>query len=658
MEERMEELIKILNQAGVDYYTYDNPTITDQEYDNYMRELIEIEEKNPELVRDYSPTHRVGSTIISEFNKVNHEVPMLSIADVFNEDEIIAFDERIKKEIKNPHYVCELKIDGLSVSLLYKHGKLVRGATRGDGRVGEDITHNVKTIKSVPLDLGKDIDIEVRGEIYMRKDVFESINEQRKLEDKPLLANPRNAAAGSVRQLDSKIAASRRLDTFLYHLPNAKKYDIEYQYDALNFMKKLGFAVNSNIKRAKDIKEVLNYIEEWTEKRDNLPYEIDGIVIKVDNLEEQEKLGLTAKYPKWIVAYKFPAKETLTKLKEIKLTVGRTGQVTPNAILEPVILQGSKIRKATLHNEDYIKEKDIRIRDTVAIIKAGDVIPRVEKVIKERRTGNEEEFIMPDTCPICNSKLIKKEAAYYCVNDECEKKQIEKLIHYVSRDALNIEGLGDAIIEDFYNLKYITNITDIYKLKKYRDELMELEGYGKKSIDKLLDNIELSKKASLEKFLFALGIRYVGQKTAKILAENYKNIDNIINTDYDSLYSIKDIGEVIAKSVYDYFKNDNNLKQIEKLKEYNVNMNYIDTKEESNSNFLDKTFVLTGSLEKLTRKEATSMIENVGGKVTGSVSKNTSIVVVGKDPGSKYEKAIELGITIWNEEEFINNLKK
>ncbi|MGN0973772.1 MAG: NAD-dependent DNA ligase LigA [Bacilli bacterium] len=658
MEERMEELIKILNQAGVDYYTYDNPTITDQEYDNYMRELIEIETKYPELIRDYSPTHRVGSTIISEFNKVNHEVPMLSIADVFNEDEIIAFDERIKKEIKNPHYVCELKIDGLSVSLLYKHGKLVRGATRGDGRVGEDITHNVKTIKSVPLDLGKDIDIEVRGEIYMRKDVFESINEQRKLEDKPLLANPRNAAAGSVRQLDSKIAASRRLDTFLYHLPNAKNYNIEYQYDALNFMKELGFAVNPNIRRAKDIKEVLSYIEEWTEKRDNLPYEIDGIVIKVDNLEEQEKLGLTAKYPKWIIAYKFPAKETLTKLKEIKLTVGRTGQVTPNAILEPVILQGSKIRKATLHNEDYIKEKDIRIGDTVAIIKAGDVIPRVEKVIKERRTGNEEEFIMPDTCPICNSKLIKKEAAYYCVNDECEKKQIEQLIHYVSRDALNIEGLGDAIIEDFYNLKYITNITDIYKLKKYRDELMELEGYGKKSIDKLLDNIELSKKASLEKLLFALGIRYVGQKTAKILAENYKNIDNIINTDYDSLYSIKDIGEVIAKSVYDYFKNDNNLKQIEKLKEYNVNMNYIDTKEENNSNFLDKTFVLTGSLEKLTRKEATSMIENVGGKVTGSVSKNTSIVVVGKDPGSKYEKAIELGITIWNEEEFINNLNK
>lgn len=656
MEERMEELVKLLNQAGVDYYTYDNPKITDQEYDKYMRELIELEEKYPELVKEYSPTHRVGSTIISEFNKVVHEVPMLSIADVFNEEEIIAFDERIKKEIKNPHYVCELKIDGLSVSLLYKNGKLVRGATRGDGTTGEDITHNVKTIKSVPLDLGKDIDIEVRGEIYMRKDVFEKINEQRKLENKPLLANPRNAAAGSVRQLDSKIAASRKLDTFLYHLPNAKDYDIHYQYDALNFMKNLGFVVNPNIKRASSIKEVLEYIEIWTKKRDELPYEIDGIVIKVDRLESQEKLGFTAKYPKWIVAYKFPAKETLTKLKEIKLTVGRTGQVTPNAILEPVILQGSKIRKATLHNEDYIKEKDIRIGDTVAIIKAGDVIPRVEKVIKERRTGEEKEFVMPDTCPICNSKLVKKEAAYYCVNDNCEKKQIEKLIHYVSRDALNIEGLGEAIIEDFYNLKYIISIKDIYNLKKYRDELMELEGYGAKSIDKLLDNIEDSKKQSLEKFLFALGIRYVGAKTAKILAEHYKNIDNIIETDYDTLRSIKDVGEVIAKSVYEYFHKEENIKLIEKLKSYNVNMNYIDNKQEANTNFVDKTFVLTGSLEKITRKEATSMIENVGGKVTGSVSKNTSVVVVGKDPGSKYEKAKELGITIWKEEEFINNL--
>lgn len=656
MEERMEELVNLLNQAGIDYYTYDNPKITDQEYDKYMRELIELEEKYPELVKEYSPTHRVGSTIIDEFNKVVHEVPMLSLGDVFNEDEIIAFDERIRKEIKNPHYVCELKIDGLAISLLYKNGKLIRGATRGDGTTGEDVTHNVKTVKDVPLDLGQDIDIEVRGELYMRKDVFQRLNEERQREGKALLANPRNAAAGSVRQLDSKVAANRSLNTFLYHLPQADKYNITSHFETLEFMKKLGFVVNPNIKRVKSIKEVLEYIAYWTEKREGLPYEIDGIVIKLDDLEEQKKLGFTAKYPRWAIAYKFPAQETLTKLQDIKLTVGRTGQVTPNAILEPTILQGSKIRKATLHNEDYIKEKDIRIGDTVAIIKAGDVIPRVEKVIKERRTGEEKEFVMPDTCPICNSKLIKKEAAYYCVNDDCEKKQIEKLIHYVSRDALNIEGLGEAIIEDFYNLKYITNIKDIYRLKKYRDELMELEGYGEKSINKLLDNIEDSKKQSLEKFLFALGIRYVGAKTAKILASHYKNIDNIMETDYDTLRSIKDVGEVIAKSVYEYFHEEENIKLIEKLKSYNINMNYIDKKQEMNTNFVDKTFVLTGSLEKITRKEATNRIENIGGKVTSSVSKNTSVVVVGKDPGSKYEKAKELGITIWKEEEFIKNL--
>ena len=658
MEQRMEELIKILNQANVDYYTYDNPTITDQEYDSYMRELIEIEENNPDIVRDYSPTHRVGSTVISEFKKVVHEVPMLSLGDVFNEDEIIAFDERIKKEIKNPHYVCELKIDGLSISLLYKNGKLVRGATRGDGRIGEDITHNVKTIKTIPLDLGRNIDIEVRGEIYMEKEVFKNLNLERERNNQQLFANPRNAAAGSVRQLDSKIAANRQLNAIIYHLPEPQKYNLSYHYDTLEFMESLGFVISKYNKRASSIKEVLEYIEYWTENREKLPYEIDGIVIKVDSLKDQQQLGYTARCPKWAIAYKFPAQETLTKLKDITLTVGRTGQVTPNAILDPVILQGSKIRKATLHNEDYIKEKDIKIGDTVAIIKAGDVIPRVEKVIKGRRTGQEKEFIMPNECPICHSNLQKKDSIYYCVNDNCAKKQIEKLIHYVSRDALNIDGLGEAIIEDFYNLGYIKTFTDIYKLKKYNTELMELEGYGKKSINKLLDNIEDSKKESLEKLIFALGIRYVGEQTAKILAKNYKNIDNIIAADYESLRSIKDIGDVIAKSVYNYFHNNENIEIINRLKEFNINMDYIDTKAANNINFIDKTFVLTGSLEKLTRKEASRMIEHVGGKVTSSVSSNTSVVVVGKDPGSKYDKAQQLGITIWTEEDFINNLKK
>lgn len=654
IEQRMEELIKILNQANTDYYTNDNPKITDQEYDKYMRELLTLEEEHKELVKDYSPTQRVGGQVIDKFNKVVHEVPMLSLSDVFNEEEVIAFDERVRKEIKNPHYVCELKIDGLSISLLYEHGKLKRGATRGDGVVGEDITHNVKTIKNVPLDLGVDLNIEVRGEIYMPTSVFKALNEERKREGKTLLANPRNAAAGSVRQLDSKIAANRKLSTFIYHLPNAKNYNISSHFETLNYMKSLGFTVNPNIKIASSIQEVLAYIENWTEKRDTLGYEIDGIVIKVDNLNDQEKLGFTAKYPKWAVAYKFPAQETLTKLKEIKLTVGRTGQVTPNAILEPVILMGSTISKATLHNEDYIKEKDIRVGDTVAIIKAGDVIPRVEKVIKERRTGTEKEFHMEKICPMCGSLLVKKDAAYYCVNDACDKVQIERLSHYVSRDALNIDGLGDNIIEDFYNLGYLKDFTSLYHLENYKKELMELEGYGKKSVDKILMNIENSKKEPLSKLLFALGIRYVGKKTAQILAKKFITVENIEQASYEELKEVKDIGDVIAKSVYEYFKDEENKKLIHSLKELNVNFTEpVEKESKEKEEFKDKTFVLTGTLNKINRNEASKLIETFGGKTSSSVSKKTDVVVVGENPGSKYEKAKELGITIWNEEEFL-----
>ena len=655
MKDRYNELIEILKKANYEYYVLDRPTITDQEYDKYMRELTNIEEKYPELKREDSPSSRVGGEVIDSFKKVVHEKPMLSLSNVFNEDEIREFDSRISKELKSYEYVCEPKIDGLSVSLIYKDGVLVRRATRGDGVTGEDITHNVKTIKNIPLTLNRKIDIEVRGEIYMSKDAFNKLNITRELNGEELFANPRNAAAGSVRQLDSKIASSRNLASFIYHLPNPLEYGIHTHYEALEFMKSLGFVVNKNIRKVHSIKELLEYIEYWTENRNTLPYEIDGIVIKLNNLDDQEKVGFTSKYPKWATAYKFPATLALTKLKDIIFTVGRTGQVTPNAILEPVILMGSTISKTTLHNEDYVLERDIRIGDTVAIKKAGDVIPEVVKVIKERRTGTEKKFEMTKNCPICGSTLVRKdnEAAYYCLNPICDAKHIEGLIHYTSRDAMNIEGFGDRIIEDFYNMGYLKSISDFYDLEKYKDELMELEGFGQKSINNLLDSISNSKKNSLERLLFGLGIRQIGKKTAKILAREYRNIDNIIDASIEDLTNIKDVGEIIAKSVYEYFKNDKNINLINELKAFDVNMVYIGNDTEGNINFENKTFVITGTLSK-PREEIAEIIESLGGNVSGSVSKKTDIVLVGENAGSKETKARQLNIEIWNEKDFEN----
>ena len=652
--DRMNEIIEILNKANYEYYVLDNPSITDQEYDRYMQELIKIESNHPEWSRDDSPTKRVGGEVISEFKKIVHEKPMLSLSNVFNEDEIRLFDERIKKEVK-PNYVCELKIDGLSVSLLYKKGKLVRGATRGDGVTGEDITHNVKTIKSIPLVINKTIDIEVRGEIYMSKKSFNNLNKKRAMNNEELLANPRNAAAGSVRQLDSKIAASRNLDCFIYHLPNPSDYGIKTHYEALKFMKDLGFIVNPNIELVDNIEGVLKYIDKWTSNREKLPYEIDGIVIKTNDFKQQELLGFTSKYPKWATAYKFPALEVLTKLKDIKFTVGRTGQVTPNAVLEPVRLMGSVISRATLHNEDYVLAKHIKIGDVVSIRKAGDVIPEVVEVKKDRRNGTEIEFKMIHNCPICNSVLVKKDSSYYCINDKCDKIKIENLIHFVSRDAMYIEGFGDNIVEDFYNMGYLKNVVDFYELKQYKEELMELEGFGNKSINNLLSNIEKSKNNSLERLLFGLGIRYVGSKTAKILAKNYLNIDNLIQASYDDLIKVKDIGEVIAKSVVEYFQSNRQL--IEELKKHNINMSYLG-KTNVNENFAGKTFVLTGTLSSITRNEAKEKIEELGGNVSGSVSKKTDYVVVGENPGSKYENALKLGIEILTESEFLLKISK
>lgn len=660
IERRIDELIKILNKASYEYYMMDSPSITDQEYDSYMDELIKLETNNPSLVRSDSPTVRIGTEVISEFEKVTHSVPMMSLGDIFNEEEIIDFDEKIRKVIPNPEYVLELKIDGLSVSLLYENGKLVRGATRGDGTTGENITHNVKTIKNVPLSLPKDIDIEVRGEIYMPKNSFNKLNEEREKKGEKLFANPRNAAAGSVRQLDSKVAASRNLSTFIYHLPNPDNFGIKTHYESLEFMKELTFTVNPNIVKVSNIKEVLDYINYWTEHRDILPYEIDGIVIKVNNFNDQRKLGFTAKVPKWAIAYKFPATEVLTKLEDIEFCVGRTGKVTPRASLSPVRLAGSIVKSATLNNEDYIVGKDIRIGDIVSIRKAGDIIPEVVEVKKERRTGNELPFKMIENCPICGSKLIRNEdeAAYFCTNKECDARKIESLIHFSSRDAMNIEGFGERIVEDFYNLGYLKNICDYYTLHEHKEELKELEGFGEKSINNLLENIENSKNNSLERLLFGLGIRHVGKKTAKTLSEYYNNLDNLINASYDELCVIPDIGEVIAKSIIAYFESNKNKELIIKLKQSGVNTKYIGKKKEENELFKDKTFVLTGTLEQLTRNEAKELIEMYGGKVTSSVSKSTDVVIVGVSPGSKFNKAQELGIEIWNEEEFINKSRR
>ena len=659
MKERMEELINIINEADYNYHTLDNPTITDQEYDKYLRELIEIEEAHPDWVREDSPTQHAGGKIIEGFEKVTHKIPMMSLSDVFSESELIAFDERIKKEGITPEYVCELKIDGLSVSLLYEKGKLVRAATRGDGTIGEDITHNAKTIKAIPLKLKEEVDIEVRGEIFMNKKTLEKLNEERKKKGEPLLQNCRNAAAGSIRQLDSKIAAQRKLDNFIYHLPNPLDYDIHKHSDALDYMKKLGFKINPNNRVVKSMNEVLEFIEEKGKERASLPYDIDGIVIKVNNIDDQVKLGSTAKYPKWATAYKFPAEEVLTKLTDIIFTVGRTGQITPNAVLEPVIVAGSTISRATLHNEDYVKEKDLKIGDIVSIRKAGDVIPEVVEVKKERRTGNEKDFVMIDTCPMCNTKLIKKEGQvdYYCPNTKCPARSVESLVHFVSRDAMNIEGLGDRIMEDFYNFHFIATIPDIYGLKNHEKDLTRLEGYGDKSVTNLLNAIENSKKNSLEKLIFGLGIPHVGAKTAKILAQKYKTLQNLMTKTKDELTQVPDIGEIIAQSVIDYFADMNHKAVVDELIDLGLNTTYLGGEITENENFAGKSFVLTGSLTIFTREEAKEKIESLGGKTVDSVSKKTSVVIVGEKPGSKYEKALSLGIPIWTEEEFKEHLE-
>lgn len=660
-KKRIDELVEIINKASYEYYLNDSPSITDQEYDDYYSELLRLEEAYPELKREDSPTIRVGGEALSKFEKVEHKTPMLSFDDIFNEDEIIAFDERIRKSINNPAYTVEPKMDGLSGSLIYEKGLLVRVATRGNGLVGENITANGKTIKSIPLRLKKDIDIEVRGEIYMSKASFEKANKEREVNGEALFANPRNAAAGSVRQLDSKITAKRNLDFMAYFIPNPKDYGIKTQDESLKFLRELGFVTNYKLNTiASNAEEIIRDIKSLGEIRKSLPYEIDGVVLKVNNLEDEDRLGYTARVPRWGIAYKFPAEEVLTTLKEIKFTVGRTGKITPNAIFSPVHVAGSLISKATLHNEDYCITKDVRVGDTISIRKAGDVIPEVVRVLKERRNGTEKEFQMLEYCPICHTKIVRKdtEADYYCPNEMCPARKIENIIHFASREAMNIDGFGESIIEDLYNENFITNITDIYDIDKYEEELMNLEGYGKKKIDNLKSAIKNSKNNSLERLIFGLGIRNVGAKTAKVLAKYYKTLDNLMTASYEELVNISDIGDIIAKSIINYFSNEDNKNIITKLKQLGVNTTYINNSGyEKKDEFKGKTFVLTGSLVNITRDKASEIIESLGGKVSSSVGSKTSVVVVGDSPGSKYDKALALGIPIWQEDEFLDKIE-
>ncbi len=661
LEQRVKEITKTLERYNYEYYVLDNPSASDAEYDRLMQELILIETEHPELKLPTSPTQRVGGTVVSEFEKVTHKRLMLSLANAFNDDDLRDFDRKVRDAtgLKEVQYMAEMKIDGLAMSLDYVDGRLNYAATRGDGNIGENVTSNVITIKSIPLNIDTNLPFEVRGEVYMPKASLEKINKKRKENGEPLLANARNGAAGSIRQLDSSIAASRGLEAYWYYFVNAREFDIKLHSDALLYCDKLGFRTNPERRLCNGIEEVLKYIEEYTIKRPTLDYDIDGIVIKVNDMTLYDKIGYTAKTPKWAIAYKFPPEVVTTKLKDIIFTVGRTGKITPNAVLDPVRVQGSMIQRATLHNEDFVMEKDLRIGDIVALRKAGDVIPEVVYACKEKRTGEEVPFKMIDKCPICGTPLIRKDAMHFCPNENCDARHIEGLIHFASKDAMDIEGLGEKVVEIFFNQEFIHKITDIYKLYNYRDELINMDGFSYKSVDSLFDAIEKSKNNSLEKLLFGLGIKEVGAKTAKILAKTFKNLDAFFTLSIDDLLSVKDIGEVSAKSIYNYFHSEANISLLAELKLLGLNFEYLgQTGFNGDSYFSGKTCVLTGTLQSMGRKEATELLENLGAKVTGSVSKSTDIVIFGIEAGSKLTKAQELGVQTMDEEIFLQMINK
>ena len=656
VKKRVEKLHDLLNQYSYEYYVQDNPSVPDSEYDKLLHELIEIEEKYPEFKSTDSPTVRVGGEAQSSFEKVNHDTPMLSLGNAFNEEDLRKCDQRISDSIGQVEYMCELKIDGLAVSLKYENGRFVQGLTRGDGTTGEDITENLRTIHAIPLKIKEPLNFEVRGEAYMPRRSFIHLNNEKEQNGEQPFANPRNAAAGSLRQLDSKLAAKRKLSVFLYSVNDLTEFNATTQSEALEELDQLGFKTNQERERVSDIEGVLNYIEKWTSKRESLSYDIDGIVIKVNDLSQQEEMGYTQKSPRWAIAYKFPAEEVITKLLDIELSIGRTGVVTPTAILEPVKVAGTTVSRASLHNEDLIHERDIRIGDSVVIKKAGDIIPEVVKSILDRRPNESEIYHMPTHCPSCGHELVRieGEVALRCINPKCQAQLIEGLIHFVSRQAMNIDGLGTKIIHQLYENQLIKDVADIFYLKE--EDLLPLERMGKKKVDNLLLAIEKSKEQSLEHLLFGLGIRHLGVKASQVLAERYETMDQLFKVTESELIEIQDIGDKLAQSVVTYLENSDIRSLIEKLSNKNVNMSYkgIKTTEiEGHPDFSGKTIVLTGKLEQMTRNEASEWLKMQGAKVTNSVTKSTDIVIAGADAGSKLAKAEKYGTEIWTEAAFI-----
>ncbi|CAD2080752.1 DNA ligase [Jeotgalicoccus aerolatus] len=654
MKERIHELQKLLTRYNYEYHVQDNPTIPDTDYDQLLRELIELEGEYPEYKTDTSPTVRVGGEILSNFEKVSHNTPMLSLGNAFNEADLRAFDQRVRQHIEDVTYMCELKIDGLAVSLTYENGQFTRGATRGDGTVGENITENLRTIHAIPLAVDSNLTFEVRGEAYMPKRSFINLNKKRAEEGQQEFQNPRNAAAGSLRQLDPKLAAARNLSVFLYSVTSPEALDAESQSGALDKLDALGFKTNKERQLMDTIDDVLEYIDYWTTHRSELAYEIDGIVIKVNDLASQDELGFTVKSPRWAIAYKFPAEEVVTKILDIELTVGRTGVITPTAILEPVKVAGTTVGRASLHNHELIEERDIRIGDKVVIRKAGDIIPEVVKSLKEERT-DQSVYEAPTTCPSCGHDTVhlEDEVAIRCINPSCPAQLTEGIIHFVSRGAMNIDGLGEKVVRQLFDAKLITDVSDLYKLE-YND-LIELERMGDKKVSNLLNALEASKENPLNKLLFGLGIRFLGSKASRLIAEEYGSMDEVLKAEKEQLIEIPEIGEKIADSIVTYTGNDDFIELVEKLKTAGLNMT--EEKEAlSGTEFAGMTFVLTGKLVEMTRDDAKQSIESFGGKVTGSVSKNTDVVVAGADAGSKLEKAEKIGVEVWNEREFIEKL--
>ncbi|WP_247945019.1 NAD-dependent DNA ligase LigA [Streptococcus oralis] len=646
MNERMNELVALLNRYATEYYTSDNPSVSDSEYDRLYRELVELEAAYPDQVLADSPTHRVGGKVLDGFEKYSHQYPLYSLQDAFSREELEAFDARVRKELPHPIYICELKIDGLSISLTYEKGILVVGATRGDGSIGENITENLKRVKDIPLTLPEELDITVRGECYMPRASFDQVNQARQENGEPEFANPRNAAAGTLRQLDTAVVAKRNLATFLYQEASPSTRDS--QEKVLKHLEQLGFVVNPKRILAGSIDEIWDFIQEVGQERDNLPYDIDGVVIKVNDLAGQEELGFTVKAPKWAVAYKFPAEEKEAQLLSVDWTVGRTGVVTPTANLTPVQLAGTTVSRATLHNVDYIAEKDIRKDDTVIVYKAGDIIPAVLRVVASKRVS-EEKLDIPTNCPSCDSKLLhfEDEVALRCINPRCPAQIMEGLIHFASRDAMNITGLGPSIVEKLFAANLVKDVADIYRLKE--DNFLLLEGVKEKSASKLYQAIQASKENSAEKLLFGLGIRHVGSKASQLLLQHFHSIENLAQADPEQVASIESLGSVIAQSLQTYFATEGSKILLDELKEAGVNLDYKGQTVVADAALSGLTVVLTGKLERLTRSEAKSKLESLGAKVTGSVSKKTNLVVAGADAGSKLQKAQELGIEVRDE---------